>query len=126
MANRKLTQIGIDGIVYDVCGWYAECDTDPSWAVKEVTIPGFSSNSVIDGAQVTIRFKYTNTNSGQINIRISGILFSVRYYNGNFVTGDALKAGDIITFTIYSGILYMDRRDYLTLSDLPIYDGTVT
>lgn len=106
--------------------WYGLCSTDASTAAKTVSITGFTEDNLVNGVKVVVKFNYGHTSSGTATMNVSSTGGKTIYYmDGTVNQKDAWGNNALITFTYYSGAWYMDRRDYLTLATLPIYDGTV-
>lgn len=130
------------GSRWDIVGlrepdWFGSCTTTAVNSIKEVTITGFSSAALYEGTKVTVRFSNAQSYDGvpALNVSSSGIK-NIQTSAGVYAGKDAWKAGAIITFVYYSGYWVMDGggqaissfnndAGYLTLSDLPIYDGSV-
>lgn len=106
--------------------WYGLCSTAASTSPKTVSITGVTSDTLVNGSKIVVRFSNAQSYNGLPSLNVSSTGNKSVYYTDGTQTGqDAWGAGAIVTFTYYSGAWYMDRRDYLTLSTLPIYDGTV-
>lgn len=106
--------------------WYGLCSTAASTSPKTVSITGVTSDTLVNGSKIVVRFSNAQSYNGLPSLNVSSTgNKSVYYTDGTQAGKDAWGANAIVTFTYYSGAWYMDRRDYLTLSTLPIYDGTV-
>ena len=126
MANTKLKKVQINDTTYEICDWYGESSTASTTQNKAVTISGFTSDSVMDGVVISVYFSNSQKYNGMPRLSIGSIgTYDIRYNNTDYAGIDAWKAGEVVNFVFRNGNLYMDRRDYLTLSDLPLYDGTV-
>ena len=127
MANSQLKKITINGTTYEVSEWFGLCTTSATTQTKSVSITGFNSDSLFNGVRVVVRFSYGQTYDGTPKLSVNSTSAGYIYYNSTTSSGkNAWKAGDTVAFTYYGGLWYMDRRDYLTLADLSVYDGTVT
>lgn len=107
--------------------WFGTSDTAAGTASKSVTISGFDSNALKSGAKVVVKFNNAQSNNGVPSLNVSSTgAKNIYYSNGQYAGLNAWTANAIVTFTYYSNVWYMDQRNFLTLSDLPVYDGTVT
>lgn len=106
--------------------WFGSSSTGATTAAKDVTITGFASSDLVNGVKVVVRFSNAQTYNGTPTLNVTSTGAKNISYTDNTSAGqNAWGAGAVVTFTYYSNAWYMDRRDYLTLSTLPIYDGTV-
>lgn len=109
--------------------WFGTCSTGATTQNKAVTISGFTSNDLQDGVKVSVLFSNAQSYNGTARLNVNSLgAKDIRYDTSNYSGNGAWKAGSVVTFTYYTSNnnWYMDRRDYLTLADLPVYDGTVT
>lgn len=127
MANYRMNKLQIGSNTYECAEWFGDCATAASTATKSVTISGFTSEQLVNGCKVTIHFVYAQEADAFVYLKIGNTTSSPIYYgHGDYADKGAWKAGAIVTFTRYSNAWHMDRRDYLTLADLPVWDGSVT
>lgn len=109
--------------------WFGTSSTGASTQAKTTSITGFSSSDLQNGVKVAVRFSNAQSYNGQPTLNVASTGAKSIYYSdaSSSASGkDAWAAGAIVTFVYYNNAWYMDRRDYLTLATLPIYDGTVT
>ena len=106
MARRLLNMLQMpDGNIYELYGWYGECRTTATDQVKNVTIDGFSSESLATGVRVTIKFTSGQGYNGIPYLIINNISSSYKpiYSTGTSRAGlNEWAYGEIVSF-IYSG-----------------------
>ena len=129
MADISKIKLPSDTTTYNVKDarfWYGTSSTTATTQTKATTITNFTSDSLQNGVKVTVAFSTAQSYNGtpRLNVSSTGAK-DIRYNTAEYAGFNAWKAGDIVTFTYNGSNWYMDKRDYLTLSDLPIYDGTV-
>lgn len=106
--------------------WFGTCSTGATTQAKATSITGFTSDTLLNGVEVVIQFTNAQTYNGVPTLNVSTTGAKNIYYSDATSSGkDAWGANAVVTFTYYNNGWYMDRQDYLTLADLPIYDGTV-
>lgn len=145
--------------------WYGECSTAGTAQTKIVDIPGFTSENLIAGTRVIVRFIQGQLYNGIPQLNVSGTGPKIIYRNGGSPFAGQYEWGpyDLIAFvcatndntqvwfiensyranTTYYGKTKLSNTisndetvaltpaavynaGYLTLADLPIYDGSVT
>lgn len=107
--------------------WFGTCTTTASTQAKSTSITGFSSSALVNGVKVVVRFSNAQSYNGQPTLNVTSTGAKSIYYTDATNAGkDAWAGSAVVTFTYYNNGWYMERRDYLTLATLPIYDGTVT
>ena len=129
-----------DGNTYEFFGktYYGTCSTAGTTQTKAVSINGFDTNSLVKGMRVVVCFYYAQLYNGVPFLNIGGTGAKAIYKNGgqNFANINEWKAYDVVSF-IYNGSAwyienskrlstYVNDAGFLTLADLPIYDGSVT
>lgn len=130
MADISKIRLPSDNTTYnlkDARFWYGTSSTTATTQTKVTTITNFTSDNLQNGVKVTVAFSTAQSYNGtpRLNVSSTGAK-DIRYNTAEYAGLNAWKAGDIVTFTYNGSNWYIDKRDYLTLSDLPIYDGTVT
>lgn len=156
MANYRTNKIAIGSNTYECAEWYGRCSTAAATQAKTVSISGFTSAQLVDGCKVTVWFDEAQNYDGPITLNVSGtggkqILYGVGkgewasrqvvtfvYLNGYWVIEDSYHAtttywgktklsntiADDATMALTPKAVY--DAGYLTLADLPVWDGSVT
>lgn len=104
MANLTKS-LRINGNEYEFVGkqWFGVCDTVNSTQLKEVSIPNFNSNDIVNGVQITVKFTYGNTYQGVPKLRITGITaYPINQKSGTSANQYEWSLGEIITFVYYN------------------------
>ena len=101
---------------------YGTCNTAAATAAKTASI---SSYTLTTGGIVSIHFDNDVPANATLNISSKGA--KAIYHRGAAITANVIKAGDTATFvySTYYHLIAIDRK-YLTLDDLPIYNGGVS
>ena len=116
MANNMVKLITINGATYEVSEWFGVCSTSSSTQTKSVTINGFSTNSLVNGTRVTVRFDYAQSYHGTplLNVNSTG---ARSIFESSTVAGyGAWSAGEVVTFIYYSGGWYIEKGGKATVS----------
>lgn len=96
---RNINGLSVDGSANRVN--YGTCSTAAATAAKTVACNGFA---LIDGAEITVKFKTTNTAANPtLNVNSTGA--KSIYYRGTAITAGYLATNRIYTFR-YNGIQY--------------------
>ena len=152
MATRATQALVMpDGNRYEFFGrtYYGVCSTTASTQAKQVTITGFTSTSLNEGVRIVVRFTNSQTYNGTPTLNVSSTgAKNIQYIAGSNAGQYEWEAGEIIGFIYYNNAWVIENGNhaepsywgkitlnniigtvsgagFLTLGDLPIYDGTV-
>lgn len=137
MATFKINALQMpDGNVYQFLGtpYYGMCNTAATEQTKVIDLygelPRDQYYALQDGTEILVWFANPQRYDGQAQLHITGIAGSKPVYydipNTSAAGYNAWSGGDIVRFTYRNNSWYMARRDYITLADLPIWNGSVT
>ena len=156
-----MNKIAIGSNTYEVAEWYGVCSTAATTQAKTVTISGFTSEQLVEGCKVTVRFENGQTSSGFITptLNVSSTGAKTIYLGNGYADTYEWAGGQILTFVYYNNMWYIEDgihattsywgktkltdtisnnstmaltpkavydAGFLTLADLPVWDGSVT
>lgn len=109
--------------------FYGECSTDASTVGKVVTIFGFTTSSLVKGAQVTVKFTAANSaSSPTLNVNNTGAYPIRRYGTTDVSTGTTTTgwiAGSVNTFTFDGSAWVRDYWNNTTYSNASLGQGYI-
>ncbi len=108
-----------DGRQFEFFGktWYGECFTAAGTAAKAVDISGFTSDNLVFGARVVVRFTYAHTNGNPtLNLNSTGPKPICSSYSSSSVSAVPYEwdAGAVIGFIYYNSYWVIEDGGHAT------------